>query len=185
MVDGAGRTALLLGEAGIGKSRLVEELALRVLPSGLRFLRGGCALSGGGYYRPFVEGGRAYLHESGRLDLGAERALIGADGPELVRLLPELAGRHLGKRFDLPPSIGESEDKIRLFDAVARFLARAAESEPLALVLDDLQWADAPTLELISFLARNLRRSPVLLLLLSRDGPGPSATSPDLEPSSC
>jgi DNA-binding SARP family transcriptional activator/class 3 adenylate cyclase/tetratricopeptide (TPR) repeat protein len=157
---GRGRLFLLGGEPGIGKSRLAEELITHATRRGARALVGRCWEAGGApAYWPWVQSLRTYLREAGP---DALRAQLGAGAADLAQILPELR-----ERFpDLPePASLESEAaRFRLFDAAAEFLRRASESRPIVLVLDDLHAADAPSLLLLRFLARQLVSSRILLL---------------------
>ncbi|TDD84649.1 helix-turn-helix transcriptional regulator [Actinomadura darangshiensis] len=151
---GAGPVTVLIGgEAGIGKSRLVAEFAAR-LPSGTRVVRGDCLEVGAGglAYAPFIAAMRALVRE-----LGAEHA---------AGLLPG-RGRH-GLAHWLPvlgPPDGVSDPiygRARLFGDVLTLLE--APTGPLVLVLEDLQWADPSSRELLVFLVHNLSRPGVLVL---------------------
>jgi DNA-binding SARP family transcriptional activator len=164
-VAGCGRLFLLVGEPGIGKSRLAEELMAHARARGARMLVGRCWEAGGApAYWPWVQPLRAYVREA---EPDALRAELGAGGADLAQIVPELR-----ERFpDLPEPVSlESEPaRFRLFDAAAEFLRRAAESRPLVLLLDDLHAADAPSLLMLRFLARQLGSSRMLLLGAYRD----------------
>jgi len=158
----AGDPAVVLvgGEAGIGKTRLVSELAAACAGDGTRVLTGGCVPVGEGSlpYAPVVEVLRALVAELGP---DAVRGLVGPSWPELARLAPGL-GRPQGD-----PD-GHSTQS-RLFELVLGLLGRLAEQAPLVLVVEDLHWADRSTRELLAFLVRNLRRERVLLVATYRD----------------
>ncbi len=137
------------GEAGIGKTRLVEEFASRATGNGVLVTWGGCLESGADRlpFAPFVEAlGR--LHEQ----VGDESALFGgADRDELRALIPDL-----GPRAAIAP------DRIRLFEAVRGLFDRVPN--PSLLVLEDIHWADRSSLELLSYLVRRLRHGRTLLV---------------------
>jgi DNA-binding SARP family transcriptional activator/tetratricopeptide (TPR) repeat protein len=141
------RIALLVGEPGIGKTRLLAELASRVHSRGAVVLRGRCTQEPLAPFQPFLEALRFYVLHA---PLDHLRGTAAHHGAELQRLLPEL-GRRLG---DLPaPPHGDLEtERYRLFEAVAGLLAELAAAAPLLVVLDDLQWADRPTLLLLQHL---------------------------------
>jgi len=142
--DGAGSVLLLAGEAGVGKTRLADEIAAEA--TGL-VLRGGARQGGATPYEPIAAALRTHLRI-------APDALAGC-GPlkrHLALLLPEL-GR--------APAAG---DRPTLFEAVRCALAHLAAERELLLVLDDLHWSDAATLELLSALAEPLSGLPVLVL---------------------
>jgi DNA-binding SARP family transcriptional activator len=156
---------LLVGEPGIGKSRLAEELIAQARARGARVLVGRCWEAGGApAYWPWVQSLRPYVRES---DPATLRSQLGAGAADLAQIVPELRQR----LPDLPePASLESEGaRFRLFDATADFLRNASASRPLVLVLDDLHAADAPSLLLLRFLARGLDSMRLLLLGAYRD----------------
>jgi DNA-binding SARP family transcriptional activator len=162
---GRGRLFLLAGEPGIGKSRLADELIDQARGRGARVLVGRCWEAGGApAYWPWVQSLRAYVR-------GAEpdtlRAQLGAGGADLAHLLPELRERF--PDLPEPPSLESEAARFRLFDAAAEFLRRASDGRPIVFVLDDLHAADAPSLLLLRFLARQLGLTRVLLLCAYRD----------------
>jgi DNA-binding SARP family transcriptional activator len=162
---GRGRLFLLVGEPGIGKSRLAEELIAHASERGPRVLVGRCWEAGGApAYWPWVQALRTLVREA---EPGALRAQLGAGAADLAQIVPELK-----ERFpDLaePISLESEAARFRLFDAVAEFLRRASESQPIVLVLDDLHAADAPSLLVLRFLARQVGSSRILLLGAYRD----------------
>jgi DNA-binding SARP family transcriptional activator len=162
---GRGRLFLVSGEPGIGKSRLAEELSAHTRARGARVLVGRCWEAGGApAFWPWVQALRAHVRES---DSSALRSQLEAGAAELAQIIPELA-----RRFpDLPepPSLEPEAARFRLFDATAAFLRNASEDCPILLVLDDLHAADAPSLLLLQFLARELGSTRVLLLAVYRD----------------
>jgi DNA-binding SARP family transcriptional activator len=164
-LGGRGRLFLVAGEPGIGKSRLADELAARARVRGARVLVGRCWEAGGApAYWPWVQALRAHLRE---VDTGTLRAQLGGGGATIAQIAPELR-----ERFpDLPePAPLEPEGaRFRLFDATAEFLRRAAQDHPMVLVIDDLHAADAPSLLLLRFFARELHRARILVLAAYRD----------------
>jgi predicted ATPase len=157
--NGEPAVILVEGEAGVGKTRLVTELMARFVDDGVRVLYGGCVPVGEGTlpYAPVVEALRALL-----ADLGADRmrALFGLSWPELAHLLPGL-----GQPGGDPP--GQAA-QTRLFELLLGLLGRLSDQAPLVLVIEDVHWADRSTRDLLSFLARNLRRERVLLVISFR-----------------
>jgi DNA-binding SARP family transcriptional activator len=155
-----GRLFLVEGEPGIGKSRLAEELAEDAHARGAAVLVGRCWEAGGApAYWPWTQSLRAYVRETDAAALGAE---LGAGASELVQIVPDLR-----QRFpDLPPPspLDPEGARFRLFEATAEFLRNAGESRPIVLVLDDLHAADAPSLLLLRFLARELASTRLLVL---------------------
>jgi DNA-binding CsgD family transcriptional regulator len=151
---------LVGGEAGVGKTRLVAELTGRCAADGARVLAGGCVpvAEGGLPFAPIVEALRGLLAELGA---GALRELTGPSWPELARLLPAL-----GEPGSTAPS--DQEGQSRLFELLLGLLGRLGARAPLVLVVEDLHWADRSTRDLLAFLARNLRRERVLLVVTYR-----------------
>jgi DNA-binding SARP family transcriptional activator len=169
----AGRGAVLLiaGEPGIGKSRLADEVAARARDDGMQVLRGRCWEAGGASaYWPWVQILRAYMRSVEPDEL---RAHTGGGASELAQLLPELH-EILG---DIPsPVVRDPEAlRFRLFDAVATTFRAAARDDPLLIVLDDLHAADASSVLLLRFLARDVEDSRLVLLGAYRD----TETGPD------
>ena len=138
---GSTRLVLVAGEPGIGKTRLVSELATRVLNSGGLILAGRSDEMVGIPYQPFAEALRFMMGQPG----GVED--LGQKGSELTRLVPELAQVVLGLG---PPLSGSAEsERFALFDGVREWLTTLSEARPVLLILDDLHWADMATLLLL------------------------------------
>jgi DNA-binding CsgD family transcriptional regulator len=161
--QGAGRTVVVAGEAGIGKSRFVERFVDEAGATG-RAVDGSClevaedALP----YAPFVEILRAIVRETPNERLAA---VLGPGRAELTRLLPELAAR----AADLATEPGlERASQARLFELILGVLERLARERPLLVVIEDIHWADRSTRDLIGFLSRALRDERVLLVLTTR-----------------
>src|SRR2546425_8667964 len=165
--QGQPQVVLLLGEAGIGKTRLASEFVAWARAQGAEVLSGQAFEMGGRLpYQPLVEALRPRLEaENAPEDLLEGLWLAG-----LARILPELRVRYP----DLPaPTEDELLAKMRLFEAVARLLDALAKPAPLVLLLDDLHWVDGASLDLLRYLARSWSRhgSPVLWLgTLRREG---------------
>jgi DNA-binding CsgD family transcriptional regulator len=171
--DAEPAVVLVGGEAGVGKTRLTAELIARCATDGTTVLAGGCVPVGGGAlpYAPIVEALRALLTDVG---VGEIRELVGPSWPELARLLPALGE---------PDRSGQSDQaaQARLFELLLGLLGRLTEQAPLVLVVEDLHWADRSTRDLLAFLARNLRRERVLLVVTYRDDePGQQQLGPYL-----
>src|SRR2546421_3253183 len=163
---GQPQLVLLQGEAGIGKTRLTSEFLGWAQAQGADVLVGR-ALQPGRHlpYLPLIDVLRRQLEqEHAPDDLLSDVWLA-----ELSRLLPELRDRYP----DLPvPSTDEALGHHRLFEVTARLVQIWAARRPLVLVLDDMQWADTATLDMVLYLARSLAEqpAPVLLLLNLRTG---------------
>jgi DNA-binding CsgD family transcriptional regulator/tetratricopeptide (TPR) repeat protein len=171
--DGEPAVVLVGGEAGVGKTRLVAELIGRCGTDGTRVLVGGCVPVGDGAlpYAAIVDALRALLADLG---VTAVRGLVGPAWPELARLLPALGEPD---RTVLPNQTAQA----RLFELLLGLLGRLGEQGPLVLAVEDLQWADQSTRDLLAFLVRNLRRERVLLVVTYRnDEPGQQQLGPYL-----
>ena len=164
-VAGRGRLVLLVGEPGIGKSRLAEELIAHAKTRAARVLVGRCWEAGGApAYWPWVQSLRAHVRAS---DDASLRSQLGAGAAELAQIIPELRQRF--PDLPQPPPLETEAARFRLFDATAEFLRHVSESRPLVLVLDDLHAADASSLLLLRFVARELGSTRILLVGAYRD----------------
>jgi DNA-binding CsgD family transcriptional regulator/tetratricopeptide (TPR) repeat protein len=159
-----GRLALLGGEAGSGKSRLVRELAHEVAGVGVLVLYGACDAVVHTPYRPFAEALDQLVCGT---DPDVLRADLGGAGGELARLLPDLDARVSG--LPAPVAADPDTERHRLHTAVTDLLAGAGRRQPLLLVLEDCHWADTPTLVLLRHLARASSEARVLVLATFRD----------------
>ncbi len=157
---GRGQVLLLSGEAGIGKTRLLEELAGEAQEQGFAGLIGRCYnLTRVIAFGPWIEALRtAALHDRREVleSLGTRRRA------ELSRLLPEL-----GDPSHLAPQ--RAEDQIRLFDAIVDLAEVLAARQPVAIMLEDIHWADDMSVRLLFYLGRRLKAARVLLAATFRD----------------
>ena len=163
--DGDGRrVALLGGEPGSGKSRLVREFASEAAADGVLVLYGACDAVVRTPYGPFVEALDQLARDADPDEL---RAALGTTGGELARLLPDLPARIA----DLPPPVRADPDteRHRLHTTVGGLLTGISRRRPVLLVLEDGHWADAPTLLLLRYLARAAGDARLLLLATFRD----------------
>jgi eukaryotic-like serine/threonine-protein kinase len=164
-VAGRGRLFLLVGEPGIGKSRLADEVVGHARASGAEVLVGRCWEGGGApAYWPWVQSIREYVR---RVDQDALREQLGAWATDVSQIVPEVRDR----LPDVPEPTALDSDgaRFRLFDSTASFIRKAAAHNPWLLVLDDLHAADEPSLLLLRFLARELDGSRVLVIGTYRD----------------
>jgi DNA-binding SARP family transcriptional activator len=157
---------LLQGETGIGKTRLATEFVGWAQAQGADVLVGRALQTGRQLpYQSLIDVLRRQLEQ----EHAPDDLLSAVWLTELSRLLPELRDRYP----DLPiPSTDEALGHHRLFEATARLVQLWAARRPLVLLLDDMQWADTATLDLLLYLARSLAEqpAPVLLLLNLRTG---------------
>jgi DNA-binding CsgD family transcriptional regulator len=159
------RASLITGDAGIGKSRLVAELAVVAHDAGAAVLLGQCHEDLGRPYEPFVQALAADL--AAVADVEARRRL-GSHGGQLLQLLPGERAR-FGDLVAVPDT-DVGFDRAGLHDAVAHYLARASRSAPVLLIIEDIHWAPQGTLELVRHLAR-AGTGRVLLAVTARDTP--------------
>ncbi len=141
---GSLRLALIGGEAGMGKTRLSTHLAFEAYGEGATVLYGRCDEDLGVPYQPWVQALRHFVAEAPQALL---RTHVERHGGELARLLPTLGDRVPG--LPHPRQSDPETERYLLYGAATGLLEEAGESEPLLLILDDLHWADAPTLSLL------------------------------------
>jgi DNA-binding winged helix-turn-helix (wHTH) protein/tetratricopeptide (TPR) repeat protein len=157
---GAGRLCLLIGEAGIGKTRCATELAAFARARGVTVLSGRS-----------VEGVGAPVFWPWQQIL---RELVQVQ-PELrpsgSALLAQLSAAEVNDEQSEPrrPVSVTAAGRVRIFDEVTRLLLQAAQAAPLLLVFDDLHWADAGTIELLSFAAPEFARARLMVLGTQRE----------------
>lgn len=156
---GAGRLVLLAGEPGVGKTRLAQEATVALYERGFLIAAGRC-------YEPQSAVPHYPFLEALARVFSTAPVTIRADAPKrwpyLGRILPDLITTH-------PVPSQSGDDQPRLFRSVAGFLEKVAAERPLAILLDDLHWADGSSLDLLHHLARELRDRPVFLLGTYRD----------------
>jgi DNA-binding CsgD family transcriptional regulator len=150
----AGRSvvALVSGDAGVGKTRLIGEVTRLAAGRGFTVLSGQCAELGDSVpYLPLADALRGAAHSSGVRDALSSR-------PALSRLLPE------GGEGPIADSDRSGLARQQMFGGVLGLLAELAAVAPVLLVLEDLHWADASTRDLVTFLSRMLHRERVALI---------------------
>jgi tetratricopeptide (TPR) repeat protein len=161
---GSARAVAVSGEAGIGKTRLVEQFLSWARAEGADVLKGAAFEAKGGLpYGPLVGALRQRVDRERAPDDLLDDVWLS----ELSRLLPELEERYP----DLPPPTGdETAAKARLFEAVAELVVALAERKPIVLFVDDMQWADAATFDLLRYASRRWTEegAPVLLVMAAR-----------------
>ncbi|MBM4420738.1 MAG: hypothetical protein FJ034_03960 [Chloroflexi bacterium] len=163
---GRGSVVMLVGEPGIGKTRTVQELETYARMRGAQVLWGRAHESSGAPpYWPWVQVGRVWGAQIA--DARALRQRLGLGVADLQRLFPEL--RAMYPDLSDPEPASDESAQFRLFEAYAQFVRAQSAEAPWVVVLDDLHWADRPTLELLQHLARELLDMRVLLLGTYRD----------------
>ena len=164
-LSGQGALFMVVGEPGIGKTTITEQLSTYV------GMRGGMSLVGHCYeegslslpYLPFVEAMRSYVVKQDREQLTTQ---LGSGAGDVARIVSEVRDR-----VAVEPSATSSpeEERFRLFQAVASFLRNASGAQALCIVLEDLHDADKGTMEMLVHLARNLAGARILLVGTYRD----------------
>jgi len=158
--QGEGRTVVLWGEAGSGKTRVAGELRRRAARLGCTVLWGGC--SEAELSLPYLPVVQAIGNHLTNADVGPVIDRLGPLGRELAPLFPQL-GLDLPRR-DRDPA----HAKLRLFEGVVALLGAVTGKRALLLVVEDLHWADASTRELLDYTVRRLGASPILVLATCR-----------------
>lgn len=154
---GSGRIVLIEGEPGIGKSRLAGEFLRWIVANGGSVLRGhGYDARAGLPYEPIVEVLRDALGTPGLAGTAPEWLT------EAARLLPELRQRF--PALPEPPVPADSAEGWRLFEGVAQLVLALAAERPVVISVDDLQWCDGDSCNLLRFLIRRSEQAPVLWL---------------------
>jgi class 3 adenylate cyclase/tetratricopeptide (TPR) repeat protein len=156
---GQGGLVLISGDAGVGKTRLAEEIGLEAAAAGMQFLSGRCdERRQGGPYAPLLD-----MLDTARAGMSSEqfRELVGEHASALARLLPDL--RRAGDA-PLPAEMSAREERRQLFVAVIETLARLGRARTIVALVDDLHWADATTLRFVEEIAPSLGGSRVLIM---------------------
>jgi DNA-binding SARP family transcriptional activator len=158
--QGRGQVVMLVGEAGIGKSRALAALAVEA------DRRGGRVLLGRAYETEQVLAFGPWVDALRGVDVAADAMVLDSLDPvwraELARLLPELGGTE-------PEPSAPAADHRRLFEAIGRLVAALATDRPLLLLLEDGHWADEMSLRLLAFLGRRIRTARVLIGVTARE----------------
>jgi DNA-binding SARP family transcriptional activator len=163
-LGGERQVVLVSGEPGIGKTRLVTELARDVHADGAVVALGRCDGELPDAYLPFAEAVRPLVDHLPDEVLAAH---VEAAGAHLCRLAPNLSRRLSGIG---EVTAGDAEDeRLQLFDAVADLAQRVAARQPVLLVLEDLHWADPASLLLLRYLVRTVQATPFTVVATYRD----------------
>ena len=164
-LSGRGRLVTLVGEPGIGKTRTALELATYAGLRQAQVLWGRCYEGEGAPpYWPWVQAIRSYVRD---VDPEQLRSEMGAGAADIAEVVSDVREQLPG--LDVPPQLEPEQARFRLFDSITAFLKSAGQRKPLVLVLDDLHWADHPSLLLLEFVARELASARVLIIGTYRD----------------
>ncbi|HZT12659.1 MAG TPA: AAA family ATPase [Candidatus Baltobacteraceae bacterium] len=158
---GEGGVAFVSGEAGIGKTRLAREFALRIEREGGRVFSGGTSEPEAASYESLAEALRGAVRHL--IDAGVDALWLRV----LASLVPELQP-YLGETVRAE-RLGDEQERTRLFEAISYAVVALARRRPSAIVLEDLHWSSDATLQALEFLARRIGAAPVLLIVTYRD----------------
>ncbi|MCZ6538894.1 MAG: AAA family ATPase, partial [Chloroflexi bacterium] len=162
--SGIGQVVLLSGDPGIGKSRLAQEFATEATALGMLVARGKCLEDEGAPpYWPWIQ----VFRQIGSMPDFPGWASTDGGLTRIASAIPELA--HLAPFSESNADESPAEAEFRLWDAMASAVNSVAAWRPLMLVLEDLHWADQPSLKLFEFVASELGTSPALLVATSRN----------------
>ena len=164
-LSGRGSMMMIVGEPGIGKTRLAEEAGVYARLRGAQLLIGRCYETEASLpYIPFVQAIRSYVSER---PAEALREELGDGAADVAKLVSEIRQRlpDLGDA----PQVEPEQERFRLFESVTTFFVNASAAQPIVLLLDDLHWADKPSLLLLQHLARKVPSSRLIVLGTYRD----------------
>lgn len=169
MFDGArraaGGVALLVGEPGIGKTRMAEELLTYGRMNGAQVLTGRCYEGEGApAYWPWIQVIRSSVHDRSAKALASE---MGSGAGYIAQLVPDV--KQVLPGVQSPEGTDLESSRFQLFDSITTFLRNSARSRPMVVLLDDVHWADKPSLLLLDFLSRQLRDTKILVVCTYRD----------------
>jgi len=180
--DSVGRLIFISGEAGIGKTALVNELSKHATSSGMRFLKGRCLYQeNSDPYLPFLDALRQYFSQrmpetsaqeenlplsfmpitsQNEAEEGTDTASESSDELLPIGLLPIAGGKETQQPLEKIDVLAERD---RMFDTITQLIINISHEKTLLLFIDDLQWADTASLQLLHYLARRIAKSRVLI----------------------
>jgi class 3 adenylate cyclase len=175
VISGKGQVVSIVGEAGIGKSRLTRDLTSRWMEHGYTLFGGSCQSYGMAIsYLPWSELMESYLglkktdgpeEKSRKIEKTLE--IIDPQLKDWAPIVGEIVGVPMPET-QLTKSLDAKLRQQRLFDLVLDIVSWGASQEPLMLILEDLHWADSASMELLNYVARNIGDKPILLCLVYR-----------------
>ena len=162
---GTGGLALLVGEPGIGKTRLAEELLTYARMNGAQVLVGrSYEGEGAPAYWPWIQVIRSSVHDRNAQTLASQ---MGSGAGYIAQIVSEV--RQVLPDVQSPAGSDQESSRFQLFDSITTFLVNAARVRPMVLFLDDIHWADKPSLLLLEFLSRQLSDHRILVVGTYRD----------------
>ena len=162
---GTGALVLVSGEPGIGKTRLLEEVVTRAKAAGFAAAAGSCPQDEGApSFWPWVEVLRTLLGDWSPEVLAT---MLRPVAREVAQIVPEV--KETIPVMQAPAALDPANARFRLYEAVCELLAGMAQERPVVVVLDDLHWADVPTLQLTEYAAQRLHSAGVVLIAAFRD----------------
>ena len=164
-VSGSGGFAMIAGEAGIGKTRLAREFAQAAQAQGVTVLSGRCVE--GDWRPPFGPWAEAIDGYVASRQPGELRHDVGSEAPYLAHFIPAI--RASFPDLAAPDSLSPDDERLRLYEAVTRFVLTISGARPILVFLDDLHWADPDSLRLMRHVARRLKGARALVLGAYRD----------------
>jgi len=185
--EGRGRVVIVSGEAGVGKTRLVQEAARKAVESGWQFLSGRCvSQKNGDPYLPFVDALREQPHQKGEDESMPGTGFgVSSVGLSAGRSAPAGGEDVLGVGLVTMTGSGEEladfqNERGRVFGALVDRVMDLSAKNPVLLFIDDLQWADDATLQLLYYLALNISQARVVICCACRGADAPGG-EPDRE----
>ena len=163
---GRGQIVMLAGEPGIGKTRTSQEIASIAERRGAQVLWGRCYEGQGAPpYWPWIQIIRSYVTER---DAQTVRREMGKTASVIAEIVPDVRER-LPNIGPASPMDDYESARFRLFDSISTFLKIASRARPIVLILEDLHWADKPSLMLLEFVGRELGNSQMMIVGNYRD----------------
>ena len=164
-LSGHGHLFMLVGEPGSGKTRMTEQLATYARLCNAQVLTGSCYEGEGApAFWPWLQIVRSYAQEREPATL---LSIMGPGAADIAQVVSEI--KEQLPDLPPPPTLEPEQARFRLFDSVTTFLKNASKLQPLVVILDDLHWADKPSLLLLQFLARELKDACILVIGTYRD----------------
>lgn len=165
--SGSGATVVISGEAGIGKTALLRQLARQAAALGFPYLVGECTA---------IEARRAFRPFTDVMEAALACGIPGVTAEWLERTYSDLARlRGQPGLSDTDSRQADEAERYRVHSGFARFLRTLSGQTPVVVAIDDLQWGDEATLELLPFIAKKLREQPLLLVATLRTSDGPTS----------